>query len=116
MPLPGISIRSIFLYQKETEAIQLKMENLPTVHQCRIMRLMLHMLNIANAMIQSGIFSGRYTSTICAASAIAKNILENHGIEILSRMEEAAGIKMPNRDYFKTKEKVRISTQSVGNS
>ncbi|MBN2350686.1 MAG: chorismate synthase [Bacteroidales bacterium] len=44
--------------------------------------------------IGAGIFSGRYTSTIVAAGAIAKKILKDHGIEVVSFVREAAGIRM----------------------
>ena len=44
--------------------------------------------------IGAGIFSGRYTSTIVAAGTIAKKILKDHGIEVVSFVREAAGIRM----------------------
>jgi chorismate synthase len=44
--------------------------------------------------IGAGIFSGRYTSSIVAAGCIAKKILKDHGIEVVSFIKEAAGIKM----------------------
>jgi len=44
--------------------------------------------------IGAGIFSGRYTSTIVAAGAIAKKILKDHGIEVTAYVKEAAGIAM----------------------
>lgn len=44
--------------------------------------------------IGAGIFSGRYTSTIVAAGCIAKRILKDHGIEVVSFVREAAGIRM----------------------
>ncbi len=46
--------------------------------------------------IGAGIFSGRYTSSIVAAGCIAKRILKDHGIDVLSYVKEAAGIKMGN--------------------
>ncbi len=44
--------------------------------------------------IGAGIFSGRYTSTIVAAGTIAKKILKDHGIEVVSFVREAAGIRL----------------------
>lgn len=44
--------------------------------------------------IGAGFFSGRYTSSIVAAGAIAKKILKDHGIEVTSFIREAAGIRM----------------------
>jgi chorismate synthase len=44
--------------------------------------------------IGAGFFSGRYTSSIVAAGCIAKKILKDHGIEVVSYVKEAAGIKM----------------------
>lgn len=48
--------------------------------------------------IGAGIFSGRYTSTIVAAGAIAKRILATHGIEVTAYVREAAGVVMPDVD------------------
>jgi chorismate synthase len=56
--------------------------------------------------IGAGIFSGRYTSTIVAAGAIAKKILSKFGIEVFSYVKEAAGISMPDMDYSLIKKKV----------
>ncbi|MFO7370281.1 MAG: chorismate synthase [Bacteroidales bacterium] len=44
--------------------------------------------------IGAGFFSGRYTSSIVAAGCIAKRILKDHGIEVVSFIREAAGIRM----------------------
>jgi chorismate synthase len=44
--------------------------------------------------IGAGFFSGRYTSSIVAAGCIAKRILKDHGIEVVSFVREAAGIRM----------------------
>jgi len=44
--------------------------------------------------IGAGFFSGRYTSSIVAAGCIAKRILKDHGIGVVSFVREAAGIKM----------------------
>jgi chorismate synthase len=49
--------------------------------------------------IGAGIFSGRYTSTIVAAGAVAKKILKDRGIEIFAFVREAAGIAMKDMDY-----------------
>ncbi len=49
--------------------------------------------------IGAGIFSGRYTSTIVAAGAIAKRILKENGIDVFSYVKEAAGVVMPEIDY-----------------
>jgi chorismate synthase len=54
--------------------------------------------------IGAGIFSGRYTSTIVAAGAIAKRILKDRGIDIFAYIKEAAGISMPEMDYGKARE------------
>jgi len=51
--------------------------------------------------IGAGFFSGRYTSTIVAAGVIAKKILRDHGIEVISYVKEAAGISMPEMDLDK---------------
>ena len=56
--------------------------------------------------IGAGIFSGRYTSTIVAAGAIAKKILKDKGIEIFSYVKEAAGVKMPEMQYSEIVKKV----------
>ncbi|MBN1495203.1 MAG: chorismate synthase [Spirochaetes bacterium] len=57
--------------------------------------------------IGAGIFSGRYTSTIVAAGAIAKKILSDHGIEIFSFVREAAGIPMEDMEYDIIRDRVR---------
>ncbi|MCF7854521.1 MAG: chorismate synthase [Candidatus Pacebacteria bacterium] len=56
--------------------------------------------------IGAGIFSGRYTSTIVAAGAVARRVLKDHGIDIFSFVKEAAGIRMPNLPYDQIKQKV----------
>lgn len=43
--------------------------------------------------IGAGFFSGRYTSTIVAAGAVARHILKRHGIEVFSYVKEAAGVR-----------------------
>ena len=46
--------------------------------------------------IGAGFFSGRYTSSIVAAGAVAKRVLARHGIEVVSYVKEAAGVRMPD--------------------
>lgn len=46
--------------------------------------------------IGAGFFSGRYTSTIVAAGAVAKRILKEHGIEVCAYVKEAAGVRAPD--------------------
>lgn len=46
--------------------------------------------------IGAGIFSGRYTSTIVAAGAVAKKVLATKGIEVTGFVREAAGVRMPD--------------------
>jgi chorismate synthase len=58
--------------------------------------------------IGAGIFSGRYTSTIVAAGAIAKKILSDHGISIFSYVKEAAGISMPEMDPAEIAARVKM--------
>jgi chorismate synthase len=55
--------------------------------------------------IGAGFFSGRYTSTIVAAGAIAKRILKDHGIEVVSFVREAAGIRMKDMPVSEIKKK-----------
>lgn len=43
--------------------------------------------------IGAGFFSGRYTATIVAAGAVAKRVLEKHGIRICAYVKEAAGVR-----------------------
>ncbi len=43
--------------------------------------------------IGAGFFSGRYTATIVAAGAVAKRVLEKHGIRICGYVREAAGVR-----------------------
>lgn len=49
--------------------------------------------------IGAGFFSGRYTSTLVAAGAVAKRILKAHGIEIFAYVKEAAGVHAPDMEY-----------------
>ena len=55
--------------------------------------------------IGAGIFSGRYTSTIVAAGAVAKAVLATKGIEVTAYVKEAAGVVMPDMplDTIRTK-------------
>jgi len=43
--------------------------------------------------IGAGFFSGRYTSTIVAAGAVARHILKQHGIDVFAYVKEAAGVR-----------------------
>jgi chorismate synthase len=56
--------------------------------------------------IGAGFFSGRYTSTIVAAGAVAKRILKQHGIEICAYVKEAAGVRAPEMDIATIRERV----------
>lgn len=55
--------------------------------------------------IGAGFFSGRYTSSIVAAGHIAKRILKDHGIEVVSFVREAAGIRMGDMSIEEIKKK-----------
>ena len=55
--------------------------------------------------IGAGFFSGRYTSSIVAAGCIAKRILKDHGIEVISFVREAAGIRMKDMSIEEIKKK-----------
>lgn len=57
--------------------------------------------------IGAGFFSGRYTSSIVAAGCIAKKILKDHGIEVVSFVREAAGIRMKDMPVDEIKRKAR---------
>jgi chorismate synthase len=46
--------------------------------------------------IGAGIFSGRYTSTIVAAGAVAKKVLKKCGIEICAYVKELASVRCPD--------------------
>lgn len=54
----------------------------------------------------AGFFSGRYTSTIVAGGAVAKQILAQHNIEVISYIKEAAGVKSREIDLTTIREKV----------
>jgi chorismate synthase len=55
--------------------------------------------------IGAGFFSGRYTSTLVAAGCIAKRILKDHGISLVSFVREAAGIRMQDMPVELIKQK-----------
>ncbi len=57
--------------------------------------------------IGAGFFSGRYTSTIVAAGAIAKRILIDHGIIVTAYVKEAAGVSMPEMDIQEIRGKAK---------
>ena len=56
--------------------------------------------------IGAGFFSGRYTSTIVAAGAVAKRVLKDHGIEVTGYVKEAAGVRMPDLPIEEIRPKV----------
>ena len=56
--------------------------------------------------IGAGFFSGRYTSTIVAAGAVAKRMLKQHGMDVFAYVKEAAGLRMPEMDVASVREKV----------
>jgi chorismate synthase len=57
----------------------------------------------ADDAIGAGIFSGRYTSTIVGAGAVAKKILAALGIDVFAYVREAAGIDCGEVDSAKAK-------------
>ena len=56
--------------------------------------------------IGAGFFSGRYTSTIVAAGAVARHILKRHGIEVFAYVKEAAGVRAEDVPLDAAREKV----------
>ena len=56
--------------------------------------------------IGAGFFSGRYTATIVAAGAVAKQVLGRHGIEIDAYVKEAAGVRAPELPFETIHKKV----------
>jgi len=60
----------------------------------------------ADDAIGAGFFSGRYTATLVAAGAVAKQVLAKHGIEIFSYVKEAAGVRCPKVPMDTIREKV----------
>jgi chorismate synthase len=56
--------------------------------------------------IGAGFFSGRYTSTIVAAGAVARKILKQHGIEVFSYVKEAAGVRAADVPHAEALKKV----------
>jgi len=56
--------------------------------------------------IGAGFFSGRYTSTLVAAGAVARRILKDHGIEVFAYVKEAAGVRAPDLDHDAARKQV----------
>jgi chorismate synthase len=56
--------------------------------------------------IGAGFFSGRYTSTIVAAGAVAKRVLSYQGIEVTAYVKEAAGVRAPELPLDLVRERV----------
>jgi chorismate synthase len=56
--------------------------------------------------IGAGFFSGRYTATLVAAGAVAKRVLEKHGIRLCACVKEAAGVRAPEMPLEKVWQKV----------
>jgi len=56
--------------------------------------------------IGAGFFSGRYTSTIVAAGAVARRILRDQGIEVFAYVKEAAGVRAPDMPHEKARKQV----------
>jgi len=56
--------------------------------------------------IGAGFFSGRYTSTLVAAGAVARKVLKNHGIEVFSYVKEAAGVRASDVPHDEARKKV----------
>ena len=61
--------------------------------------------------IGAGFFSGRYTSTIVAAGAVARRILKGHGIEVFSYVKEAAGVRASEVDLETARQQTDIFRQ-----
>jgi len=58
----------------------------------------------ADDAIGAGFFSGRYTSTIVAAGAVAKRVLKTCGIEVFAYVREIAGVSCAEPDHGKARE------------
>lgn len=56
--------------------------------------------------IGAGFFSGRYTSTIVAAGAVAKRVLRDHGIDVFGYVKEAAGVRAADLSRGEARAKV----------
>ena len=56
--------------------------------------------------IGAGFFSGRYTSTIVAAGAVARRVLKQHGIEVFAYVKEAAGVRASDVPHDEARKKV----------
>jgi chorismate synthase len=61
--------------------------------------------------IGAGIFSGRYTCTIVAAGAVAKRVLQTHGIEVTAYIKEAAGVRAKDMPIAEVRKKVAAFRQ-----
>jgi chorismate synthase len=48
--------------------------------------------------IGAGFFSGRYTATIVAAGAVARRVLNEHGVRLCAYVKEAAGVRAADLD------------------
>jgi chorismate synthase len=56
--------------------------------------------------IGAGFFSGRYTATIVAAGAVARQVLRRHGVEVFAYVKEAAGVRAPDMPMDLVRERV----------
>jgi chorismate synthase len=56
--------------------------------------------------IGAGIFSGRYTCTIAAAGAVAKRVLQNHGVVVTAYIKEAAGVRAKDMPIAEVRKRV----------
>jgi chorismate synthase len=56
--------------------------------------------------IGAGFFSGRYTATIVAAGAVARQVLRRHGVEVFAYVKEAAGVRAPDMPIDLVRERV----------
>ena len=56
--------------------------------------------------IGAGFFSGRYTSTIVAAGAVARRVLRERGIDVFAYVREAAGVRAPDVPHDVAKKQV----------
>lgn len=58
--------------------------------------------------IGAGFFSGRYTSTIVAAGAVARRVLKEHGINVFAYVKEAAGVRAKDVDLETARQKAEV--------
>ena len=56
--------------------------------------------------IGAGFFSGRYTSTVVAAGAVARRVLKEHGVEVFAYVKEAAGVRASDVRHDVARQKV----------